>query len=384
MDLGDPAAYVKGPPFELWDRMRADAPIQHSTSAYLGIDFWSVTGYHEIRSVLSDGETFASRYGAFLGFGPQTPDPAGQRMLVVTDGPRRQALRSTMQRYFSPQWAKAHRSGLAEKFRAALSERDDVLDFASDYAWRIPMLATCSSLSLPEMETDRLCALTDGVLTEEGVGAIAARAEIFAYFRKLVEARKDIAIDDVVAAMLSGVSDGALSTDDVVLNLLSLLVAGNETSRLALTGAVVAFAQHPDQWDRLRRCRELIPKAVDEILRWTSPGLHVSRTVLQDAEIGGVNIPSGATVAAWLPAGNRDPIVFDEPHIFDVGRNGRPHLSMGHGPHHCIGAALSRVEVAALLDATLDSVEAFELVSPPRYTNSITVSGFTEALVRLH
>ncbi|GAA3688572.1 hypothetical protein GCM10022267_89170 [Lentzea roselyniae] len=88
MDLGDPAAYVKAPPFELWYRMRADAPVQHSTPARLGIEFWSVTGYHEMRSVLNDGETFGSRYGAFLGFAPQARDPAWQRMLVVTDGPR--------------------------------------------------------------------------------------------------------------------------------------------------------------------------------------------------------------------------------------------------------------------------------------------------------
>jgi hydroxylation protein CepL len=367
VDLGDPDTYDAGAPYELWERMRATGPVHRSVSRRLGTEFWSVIAHREIRSMLGDDEAFVSRYGVFLGFGPQAPDPAGQRMLVVTDGPHRRALRSAMHGFFSPGWARRYRDAMVTEFHTHLSGRvgGERFDFAQQVAWRVPMFVTCRILGLPEADRDRMCTLANGVLTREGAGATAARAEIFAYFRTLVAARAAEPGDDVVSALLADLTDGPLPADDIVLNLLSLLVAANETTRLALTGAVVAFAEHPLQWERLCGSPELAAQAVDEVLRWTSPGLNVSRTAARQIVLGGVTIPAGDVVTAWLPAGNRDPEIYHRPYEFDIGRRNGSHVTLGHGPHHCIGAALARVEISALLEVLTAHVRRIEITGPP-------------------
>jgi hydroxylation protein CepL len=393
-DLGDPATYDAAPPFAQWDRMRGRASVCRTDSAHLGTAFWSVTGWREIRSVLGADESFVSRYGVFLGFGPQRPDPAGGRMLVVTDGAHRQALRAAMQGFFSPRRAAQYHQALVATFRSALlaALRSGTVDFAQEIAWRAPMAAAVQILGLPAQDEDRLCALANGVLAAQDAQvaaataanrARAARTEIIAYFRQLVRARQRSPGRDLISALLDGLADGPLPPQDVVLNLLSLLVAASETSRLALTGAMVAFATHPEQWSLAREQPGLRPRAIEEVLRWTSPGLNVSRIAAGPAVLAGAVVAAGDVVTAWLPAGNRDPAVFPRPYRFDVTRPGPPHVAFGHGPHHCLGAALARVEIGALLDAAAPLVASVEIAGPLRRTHSNALTGYASAPLRL-
>jgi hydroxylation protein CepL len=390
IDLGDPATYDAAPPFPLWDRMREHAAVSRTDSAYLGTAFWSVTGWREIRLVLSVDESFVSRYGVFLGFGPQRPDPAGGRMLVVTDGAHRQALRAALQGFFSPGRTAQYHQALVGTFRSALlaALRSGSVDFAQEIAWRVPMAATCQILGLPAQDQDRLCSLANGVLAAQDAQvpaaraadlAAAARTEIIAYFRQLVRLRQLSPGHDLISALLGGLADGPLPPQDVVLNLLSLLVAANETSRLALTGAMVAFATHPAQWSLARDHPRLRQRAVEEVLRWTSPGLSVSRIAARTTVLADTVIAADDVVTAWLPAGNRDPAVFPRPYLFDITRSGRPHVAFGHGPHHCLGAALARVEIGALLEAAAPLVASAEIAGPLRRTHSNALTGYASA-----
>jgi hydroxylation protein CepL len=394
LDLGDPATYDAGPPFGVWAGMRAGHPVQHSWSACLGTGFWSVTGWAPIRAALSDDKTFVSGYGMFLGFGPDSPDPASQRMLVVTDGPHRRALRGVMQGFFTPGWARACAERMAEIFRSTLEPRlgDPDLDFAQEIAWQVPMAAVCQVLDIPDEDQPQLGELTNGVLVAQdphvdqltaAAQASSARSSIVTYFRDLAARRRRAPGDDIVSALVGSVEDKPLPPGDVLLNLLSILVAGNETTRLALAGAVVAFAEHPAEWARLCADPSLVKRATDEILRWTSPALHISRTAAVPADLAGVHVDAGDVVTLWLPAGNRDPAAFPDPGTFDIARTGSSPVTFGHGPHHCIGAALARVEIAALLTALPALVSGIEIAGPLERTHSNTLTGYARVPVLL-
>ncbi|OKI48955.1 cytochrome P450 [Micromonospora sp. CB01531] len=392
LDLGDPATYDAGPPWQVWDELRTSGPVVATRSTMLGASFWSVLNWPEVRQVLGNDTNFSSRYGSFLGFGPDNPDPAGQRMLVATDGERRRALRASMQSYFSSAWHEPYLPALLDDFRSSVADRlGERIDFAQEIAWRVPVLVACRIFGLPPSEAPTLSRLANGVLlAEPGVPravathqATVVRAEIIEYFEALVRERTARPGDDVVSALLGAGADGSVRREDVVLNLLSLLVAANETTRLALSGAVVAFGQHADQWRRIRADSSLIPSAVEEILRWTSPALGVSRTALSECVLGGAVIEPGDVVAAWLPSANRDARQFPDPYRFDVGRTGNRHVAFGHGPHHCIGAALARLEITALLSAFRPQVAEVVIDGPLRYTHSNILNGFAHTPVRL-
>jgi hydroxylation protein CepL len=370
--------------------MRGEAPVQRCHSEFLGCDFWVVTSYEEIRAALANDAAFVSGYGSIPGFGPDNPDPAGQRMLSVSDGPHRQALRATLQGFFSTRSVAKYSDSLVTTFRTKLGKRlgDPTFDFAQEISPTVSIGAICELLELPPEDEPMLSQMTDWVLVsadpsvdpaEASVLASTARANIFTYFRKLSEQRRHAGGADIVTALLGDVDGGPLPLVDVLLNLLSILVAGNETTRLALTGAMVAFAEHPEQLDLLRREAGRRARAVEEILRYTSPGLGVSRTTVQEIELGGVPIPPGDVVSLWLAAGNRDPAVWEDPHAFDITRASHSHVTFGHGPHHCIGAALARVEIAALLTVLPDLVSRIEVSGPLRYTHSNGLTGFARA-----
>jgi hydroxylation protein CepL len=389
-DLGDPATFDAGPPYGLWARMRARSPVCAVWSPALSCRFWCVTGWEPIRRLLADDATFVSRYGVFLGFGPEHPDPAGNRMLVVTDGERRTALRAAMRSFFTPRAAAAYDAALDGIFTAHLLPRLDAgpFDFAQDIAWRAPMLVACAVLGVPPGDADRIGALARGVLTVHDPAvdlktgqelATHARAQILDYFKELIGSPTVRAGDNLTARLLEQRRAVGLTVPDVLVNLLSMLVAANETTRLSLTGAMVAFAREPAQLRLLRDDPGSVGPAVEEVLRWTSPGLNVSRTAARDTVLGSASIRAGESVTAWLPAGNRDPAVFERPDRFELRRPAKPHVTLGHGPHHCIGAALARAEIAALLRCLREHGLSVSLTGMLVSTHSNSLWGYAKA-----
>jgi cytochrome P450 len=178
--------------------------------------------------------------------------------------------------------------------------------------------------------------------------------------------------DDIATALLSADVDGqALSASEFGLFFLLLAVAGNETTRSGLSGAALAFAEHPEQWTRLRAQPELLPCAIEEILRWTSPILYMGRTATCDLEIRGEKIREGERVVLWYASANFDENVFPEPLRFDVARSPNEHVAFGAGgPHFCLGANLARLELRVMLSELLPRVAEFRLAGPVVHAGS--------------
>jgi cytochrome P450 len=172
------------------------------------------------------------------------------------------------------------------------------------------------------------------------------------------------------------VVDGRPLTDEeVLLNCYNLVIGGDETARLAMSGGLLALIQNPAQLARLRAEPDLIEPAVEEILRWTTPASHIGRTVTADTEVAGVPMAAGDVVTLWLKSANRDETVFDRPEVFDIGRSPNKHATFGHGQHFCLGAHLSRVEIRALLRTLIDEVTDIRQTGEPAYQESNFLTG---------
>jgi len=194
---------------------------------------------------------------------------------------------------------------------------------------------------------------------------LRARGELHAYFDKLIEQRRGDPPDDLVGELIKAEIDGAPLTPTQLVAYCELLVeAGNETTRNAISGGLLAFAEQPEEWERLRASPELLPDAVEEILRWVSPISHFTRTATEDVEVRGMTIRAGDEVALFFASANRDEDVFDEPFTFRIDRHPNPHLAFGFGEHFCMGAHLARVEIEAIFCLLLDRVESFEVCGP--------------------
>jgi cholest-4-en-3-one 26-monooxygenase len=213
--------------------------------------------------------------------------------------------------------------------------------------------------------------------------ASRARTEMHEYLGKLIDARRREPTDDVVSHLITAEIDGQPLTQKQLLLYCELIVeAGNETTRNAISGALVAFSEHRDQWELLRAHPELLPDAVEEILRWVSPIIHFTRYVTEASEVRGVKIPAGDKVALVFASGNRDEEVFDDPFAFRVDRRPNPHLAFGFGTHFCMGAHVARVELETIFRHLLERLEWFEIAGPADRLNSNVNGGIKHLPLR--
>jgi cytochrome P450 len=200
-----------------------------------------------------------------------------------------------------------------------------------------------------------------------------ARGEIHAYFRTLIAERRADPRDDLVSELIAGQIEGKPLTEEQLVSYCELLVeAGNETTRNAISGGLLAFAEHRDQWDELRARPDLLADTVEEILRWVSPISHFTRTATEDCEVRGERIRAGEQVALYFASANRDEEVFDDPFAFRADRRPNPHLAFGFGEHFCMGAHVARVEIEMIFRHLLARVKSFEVVGAVDRLSSIT------------
>jgi cholest-4-en-3-one 26-monooxygenase len=202
-----------------------------------------------------------------------------------------------------------------------------------------------------------------------------ARGEVHAYFQHLIEQRRTNPEDDLVSELIGGEIDGTPLTGEQLVSYCELLVeAGNETTRNAISGGLLAFCEHRGEWDKLRACPELLPDAVEEILRWVTPISHFTRTATEDCEVRGAKIRAGEQVALYFASANRDEDVFEDPFAFRVDRRPNPHLAFGFGEHFCMGAHVARVELETIFRHLLGRLELFEVAGTMERLSS-TVNG---------
>ena len=391
-DLHAPSLYGSGDPHPIWTAMRRHSPV-HRQELPDGRAFWSVTKYHDVNDVLRDHTRFTSARGTLLSIlGGR--DPAGGRMMAASDPPAHTAMRRPMAELLS---ARAL-APLVPKVRRVV---DRMLAPLAGGAWNLaraaadfPMAFTGTLMGLPQSDWPRLTRLTSAAIAPEdpefhrGPGTLAsAHHELFSYFSAEVRRRAADPGDDLVGHLLRmDVGGRPFRHDDLVYNCYSLLLGANVTTPHAVAGTVLALVEHPDEYRRVLADPALVPLAVEEGLRWSSPANHFLRHVTRPTEIRGVELRRGDPVVAWLGSANRDEEVFAEPFRFDVTRSPNRHVAFGFGPHYCIGAPLARIALRLLFEQVVDTVAEFRLEAPVEHLTSNFVAGVKDMRVtaRLH
>ncbi|WP_031064513.1 cytochrome P450 [Streptomyces sp. NRRL WC-3742] len=358
-DPTDPAAHQRPDHPAGWHELRRGAPVQRLDSPAFG-PYWSVTGHAAATQVLSAPELFTSTLGMRLGAPEAAVRAAAGRMLVVSDGPQHQRVRAAL----APWLQRRALEGAREVLRRRLAERLDALvgdrpvEIVTGLAEVLPTWVVCDLLGVPEADWDHLAALAGTAFREENASPAArqaASAGIFGYFAEMLEDRRENPNEDLISSLLRDQDGpGGLTDEEILLNCDGLVNGGLGTTRHAVSGAVLAMAEHPDTWARLAENPHLLGPAVEEVLRWTTPPMHMMRTATRDTELCGAELAAGDRVVLWIPSCNRDGTVFERPDEFLIDRRPNPHLSLGAGPHYCIGAALARLELRTLLQVLLD------------------------------
>lgn len=380
VDLADPALCASGDRFDRWRETRATHPVAWVESVRSG-GFWSVTGHRFGTHVLDRDDVFTSTGGMRLDGTPASVRAASGRMLVVSDGAAHRRLRAAHAPWFQGRALAHARERLDARLATHVPELTGggPVELVGALAERLPTWVVCEMLGVPAEDWDGL-ARHAAAAFGEGPGRKAAGAQIFAYFGELLDFRRRHPGDDLVSALLES---GELTEEEILLNCDGLVNGGLGTTRHGISGAVLAFARHPGEWDRLRERPRLISSAIEEVLRWASPPMHVMRTATADVRLGGAAIVAGERVVVWIPACNRDGSVFAAPDAFVIDRRPNPHLSLGGGPHYCIGAALARLELRCLLQALLPRVRRFELTGAAVRARSNFLHGLERLEVRL-
>ncbi len=390
-NLVDAKTYIQEDMGAVWRRLRAEDPVYWHPPVGEGPGFWVFTKYHDISRVLRDPGRFTSQRGNVLATLLHGGDTGAGRMLAVTDGPHHTELRKLLLQAFAPRALEgvAHRVHDTTRRLLTRAMERGRCDFARDVASLIPLVTICDLLDVPQADRRDVLRLTKSALASdyekpEADADRMARGEILLYFTDLVAARRRSPGTDPISLMATAEVGGRrLSDEDVVLNCYSLIMGGDETSRLAMIGAVRAFIDYPDQWMALKSGAAKVESAGEEVLRWVTPTMHFGRAATSDVEVRGKRISEGDVVTLWLVSGNRDEEVFPEPERFDLARSANKHLALGYGPHFCLGGYLGRIEINAMLEGLRTLVGSIEEAGPPRRIYSNFLSGMSSLPVIL-
>ncbi|MCX5243620.1 cytochrome P450 [Streptomyces prunicolor] len=386
VNLADPVIHVRTDMDRFWNRVRSEQPVYLHPATDAGPEFWVVSRYNDALAVYQDAETFSSGSGNNLpSLHKPGGDPAAGKMVAATDAPRHSAMRRMMLKALTPrvrEFVVDRVQARADDLITTALERGS-FDFAKDVADHIPIGTICDLLGFPPEDHATLLDLSREALTPEEEGQTAedvwlVRNELLVHCAELAEDRREDPRDDLMSVLVNTPIDGEpLTEDEVLVNCYGLILAGDHTSRLAMVGAVLNFAQRPEQWQALRNGRVSEAAAVEEILRWTTPVMHIARVATDDVTLGGQEVRKGDLVTVWNSSANRDEAVFDDPEAFDLGRTPNKHLSFGYGPHFCFGSYLGRAEVAAVLNTLCRTVDSFELAGDPKRLYSSFLQGYS-------
>ncbi|MCI4040518.1 cytochrome P450 [Streptomyces sp. TRM75563] len=393
-DLTDPQTFLasRAELLDMWRRFRKEAPIHwHEVSDRAVPGFWVLSRYDDVMQVYRDNKRFTSERGNVLTTLLEGGDSAAGKMLAVTDGRRHRELRNLLLKAFSPR--------VLEPVVAAVRERADQLvryavesgdcDFAQDVAEHIPMATIADLLGVPPSDRDYLLTLTKEALSTEEEGqsadeALVARNELLFYFSELADERREEPRDDVVSVLATSTIDGEpLTEQEIIFNCYSVIIGGDETSRLSMICGMRELIEHPGQWRRLKSGEVSVDSAVEEVLRWVSPAMHFGRRALEDVEIGGHILRAGDVATLWNSSANYDESVFADPDTFDLGRTPNKHVSFGYGPHFCLGAYLGRAEISAMLTALRTHVAEASPNGPAKPIHSNFLHGYSSLPVTL-
>ena len=398
VDLTDLDYFAANQGYGMFDVLREQAPVFWNPEAAPNHGFWAVTRHEDIQKIDRDSDSFTSE--KFVNLEEVDDDLMEiRRSLLETDGTRHRAMRKLLQRDFGAQSLKVYEDFLRGLTKVTLDAAltKGTFDFVKSVSADFPIRVLARLLDVPDNETGQLIAWgnrmignTDpeyaDVLLDDAESdrykhlpfRSPAALEVFAYGNELRRKRYGGKGDDLVSKLVNRIPEDGIPLNDRDFNnyFLLLVVAGNETTRHAISHTALALIQHPDQLEILKRSPELIPDAVEEFLRWASPVYHFRRTATQDVELDGAEIRSGDKVTMWFASGNRDSAVFEDPYRFDVTRKKVDHVAFGKGgPHFCLGNALARMEIRVMFEELIPRIGAIELAGEPVRVRSNFVNG---------
>ncbi|MEE6136811.1 cytochrome P450 [Mycobacterium sp. 050128] len=406
IDLTDLDNFANGFPHELFAVHRREAPVywhEPTDNTPDGEGFWSVATYAETLAVLKDPATYSSVTGGARPFGGtllQDLSIAGQ-VLNMMDDPRHSQIRRLVSSGLTPRMISAVENDLRSRARRLLNDvvPGEPFDFLVDIAAELPMQMICILLGVPESERhwlfeaiepqfdfggSRKASLSQLSASERDA---AAGSRMYNYGQELIASKRADPTDDMLSVVANATVDevdGPVPSDLEVYLFFSLLFsAGAETTRNAVAGGLLSLAEHPDQLRALRTDFGLLPTAVEEMVRWTSPSPSKRRTATRDVVLGGQSIEAGQKVQIWEGSANRDASVFDRADEFDIARKPNPHLGFGQGVHYCLGANLARLELRVLYEELLSRFGAVRVVAPVEWTRSNRHTGIRHLVVEL-
>ncbi len=389
--LSDPAFWLRDDRDGCFAKLRAERPVSwHEELEYPGMPkgpgFWAATRYADVWTVSRSPQLFISGQGSNIGDLPiELAEFFGS--MINMDAPRHTKLRLIVNRGFTPRMVAGVEGTVREKARKivnAVAEKGEC-DFVAEIAAALPLEIICDMMGIPSSDYRRILELTNLIL---GVGdpeyamtieeLMAAGMELSQYAQELGRQRVDKPTDDITSALVNAAVDGErLTMQEFGSFFILLVVAGNETTRNAISHAMKALTDFPEERAKWRAdFARVTPTAVEEIVRWATPVIHFRRTAAADTMLSGQEIKAGEKVVIWYNAANRDAAVFPDPYRFDVTREPNEHVGFGGGgPHFCLGANLARREIAVMFDELFRRLPDIEVSGPPAMLHSAFIHG---------
>ena len=389
-----------GYPHEAWTQLRREDPVHWYERPEL-IPFWAITKHEDVVRLSRQPKVMlnAPRLAVFPEIErPDAPEEPARHLLNMAP-PEHGRVRKLVSARFTPRALEAMRADINQICREVL---DDVategewgeMDFVERVSARFPLAVLADLLGAPRSDWEQLFRWTNETIgstdpeyqlegeTPEETGE-RARIAIFGYFNELAEKRRKEPTEDIISVLANSELDGApLPPLELLSYYYLLVVAGNETTRNAASGGLLALIENPAELAKLRANPALIPMAVEEIVRWTTPVIQFTRTATRDMDLRGKKIREGESVCLFYPSANRDEEIFDDPFAFRVDRDPNPHIAFGIGEHFCLGANLARLELQVVFRQLVERLDAVELAGQPERLRSSFVGGIKHVPVR--
>ncbi len=389
--LTDPKLYEAGDPFALYSELRAQDGLAWYEANERAAGFWAVATHSEVSSIGTDPETFCSSRGILTDEIGNTYD--SPPTMMHTDPPQHTRYRRLVQPGFKPSMVRQMEAAVGATAHALVAAIPTgvAYDIVPTVTVPFPLQVICEMLGVDGTQWPTFYEWSEAVipgeseLSEERRGQL--QIDMWTYLIGVANERRVSPRDDVVSALATsgvhGEGEGApdqLSEAELAMFLIQLLVAGNETTRNLLSGGLAALGEHPEQWAALRADRALVPGAVEELLRWTTPVISFMRTATRATTIRGQAIAEGDPLLLLYASANRDEAVFGpDADRLRIDRDPNAHLSFGFGPHFCLGAALARLEARVMLNELLDRFSTLSLAEPVQRTASPVIAGMCQA-----
>ncbi|WP_328478064.1 cytochrome P450 [Actinoplanes sp. NBC_00393] len=399
IDFTDPDIYVHGIPHDDFAAARRDHPVSwvpqpRGSAGFDDEGYWAVTKHADVMAVSRDSETFSSwentaivRFQADM---PRDRIEMQRYVLLNMDPPQHTQHRAIVSRGFTPRAINSLRSALqarAERIVASAAA-GDTGDFVTEIACELPLQAIAELLGVPQEDRRNVFDWSNAMIGQDdpefqaAADPIEPAMALLGYAMQLADERQTCPRDDIVTTLVKAEIDGShLSTDEFGMFVLMLAVAGNETTRNAISHGMLALLEHPEQWALFKETRPRT--AVDEFVRWGTPVNSFQRTATHDVELGGVPISAGQRVAMFYGSANYDEDVFTSPLEFDITRSPNPHLGFGgSGAHFCLGANLARLEIDLIFNAIADHMPGITLAGPAQRLRSGWINGIKHLPVK--